>query len=74
MTHSNTPDYRNKKTDFTMTEKTLTSDVRRLEKGNSKNDGADNKQKPDDTLGYISAFELLKFLEVPTEPMILYSK
>ena len=57
-----------------MTEKTLTSDVRRLEKGNSKNDGADNKQKPDDTLGYISAFELLKFLEVPTEPMILYSE
>ena len=57
-----------------MNEKALTSDVRRLEKGNSKNDGADNKQKPDDALGYISAFELLKFLEVPTEPMILYSK
>ncbi len=57
-----------------MTEKTLTSDVRRLEKSNSENDGADDKQKTDNTLGYISAFELLKFLEVPTEPMILYSK
>ncbi len=57
-----------------MTEKTLTSDVRRLEKSNSKNDGADDKQKSDNTLGYIGAFELLKFLEVPTEPMILYSK
>lgn len=52
--------------------KTPTSDVRRLEKGNSEDDSADNKQKANDTLRYVCAFELLQSLEIFTEPTILF--
>lgn len=49
-----------------------TSDIRRLEKGNSKDDSTDDKQKANDTLRYVCAFELLQSLEIFTEPTILF--
>ncbi len=54
--------------------KTLTSHFRRLETSDSKDDRTNNKRKANGTFGYIGAFELLRILEVLTEPAGTISK